>query len=90
MCLPAIGWCPILHRRRVGKSVHLTYISATIAIGIAILCAWYCRRLALEKGRRVLPWIVLGLILTVVAVPVLVLLPAAGGETSAPPPDLQP
>ena len=57
--------------------MQLTVISATIGVAIALACAWYCRRLALEKGRRVLLWTLLGLVLTVIAVPVLVLLPEA-------------
>ena len=64
----------------------LTYVSATIGIVIAVACAWYCRRLALEKRRNVPLWTVLGFVLTVVAVPVLFLLPAAnrgvGGASS--------
>jgi hypothetical protein len=56
--------------------VGLTYVSVTIGIVIAVACAWYCRRLALEKRRNVLLWTILGFVLTVVAVPVLVLLPA--------------
>lgn len=55
----------------------LTYISAAIGIAIAVACAWYCHRLALEKRRNALLWTVLGLVLTVVAVPVLFMLPAA-------------
>jgi hypothetical protein len=55
--------------------VGLTYISVTIGVAIAAWCAWYCRRLAAEKGRNVVLWTILGLVLTVVAVPVLVLLP---------------
>ncbi len=61
--------------------MQLTVISATIGVAIALACAWYCRRLALEKGRRVLLWTVLGLVLTVIAVPVLVLLPEPAGAT---------
>jgi ABC-type microcin C transport system permease subunit YejE len=57
--------------------VHLTIISATIGIAIALACAWYCRRLALEKGRNVVVWTLLGLFLTILAAPVLVLLPSA-------------
>ena len=67
--------------------MQLTVISATIGVAIALACAWYCRRLALEKGRRVLLWTLLGLVLTVIAVPVLVLLPetaAATVESSGP------
>ena len=67
--------------------MQLTVISATIGVAIALACAWYCRRLALEKGRRVLLWALLGLVLTVIAVPVLVLLPVtpAAARVSAPP-----
>jgi hypothetical protein len=67
--------------------VELTIISATIGVAIALACAWYSRRLALEKGRRVLLWTLLGLVLTVVAVPVLVLLPVtpAAARVSTPP-----
>ena len=67
--------------------MQLTAISATIGVAIALACAWYCHRLALEKGRRVLLWTVLGLVLTVIAVPVLVLLPevpVATAESSGP------
>ena len=56
--------------------MELTIISATIGIAIALACAWYCRQLASEKGRNVLLWTLLGLLLTVIAVPVLVLLPS--------------
>ncbi len=64
----------------------LTYISASIGVAIAVLCAWYCRRLAHEKRRSAALWTVLGLVLTVVAVPVLVLLPAipSGAGASRP------
>lgn len=59
-----------------------TFISVTIGVAIALWCAWYCRHLAVEKGRNVLLWTLLGLVLTVVAVPVLVVLPPpAGGES---------
>lgn len=64
----------------------LTYISVTIGVAIAVWCAWYCRRLAAEKCRSVVLWTLLGFVLTVVAVPVLVLLPAAreaGAEDAA-------
>lgn len=61
-----------------------TFISVTIGVAIALWCAWYCRRLAVEKGRNVLLWTLLGLVLTVVVVPVLVALPSpAGGQTAA-------
>jgi hypothetical protein len=60
--------------------VNLTYISVTIGVAIAVWCAWYCRHLAAAKGRNVLVWSVLGFVLTVVAVPVLVLLPLAPDE----------
>jgi hypothetical protein len=55
--------------------VDLSYISVAIGLAIAVACAWYCRRLAHEKGRGVKRWTVAGLALTVLAVPVLVLLP---------------
>ena len=58
---------------------YLTYISVTIGLAIALACAWYCRRLATEKGRGVVRWTLLGFVLTVVAVPVLVLLPSVSG-----------
>lgn len=61
----------------------LTYVSVTIGIVIAVACAWYCRRLALEKRRNALLWTVLGFVLTVVAVPVLFLLPAPGAKVPA-------
>ena len=67
--------------------MHLTYISVAVALAIAVACAWYCHRLALEKARNVVLWTILGLVLTVVAVPVLVLLPPLSDgsvETSAP------
>jgi hypothetical protein len=79
--------------------VELTIISATIGIAIALACAWYCRRVALEKGRNAVLWAVLGFALTVIAVPVLVLLPvtataatahapaAEGGESTPADPD---
>lgn len=60
----------------------LTYISVAIGLAIAVACAWYCRRLAGEKGRNVLVWTVLGFVLTVVAAPVLVLLPAAQASST--------
>jgi hypothetical protein len=60
--------------------VDLTIASATIGIAIALACAWYCRRLALHKGRNVLAWTVLGFVLTVIAVPVLVLLSDVAGR----------
>ena len=60
-----------------------TFISVTIGVAIALWCAWYCRHLAVEKGRNVLLWTLLGLVLTVVVVPVLVVLPRpAGGQTA--------
>ena len=55
----------------------------TIAIVIAVACALYCRRLAVEKGRNVLLWTVLGFAVTVIAVPVLVLLPEARSAADA-------
>jgi ABC-type proline/glycine betaine transport system permease subunit len=69
--------------------LQLTIISATIAVAIAVVCAWYCRRLALEKGRNVLLWTVLGFALTVIAVPVLVLLLPVSSESErqSPSPD---
>jgi len=72
-----------------GGTVGLTYISVAIGVAIALWCAWYCRRLAAEKGYNVLLWTVLGLVLTVLAAPVLVLLPDAAeeGATSSGPAD---
>lgn len=55
--------------------MQLTVVSVTIAVLIAIACAWYCRRLAREKRRSAPLWTLLGLVLTIIAVPVLVLLP---------------
>jgi len=63
--------------------VHLSYISVTLGILIAVTCAWYCRRLAADKRRSVPLWTLLGFVLTVVAVPVLVLLPEARREGDA-------
>lgn len=60
--------------------MYLSYVSATIGVVIAVACAWYCRRLAARKGRSVPFWTVAGLVLTVVAVPVLYLAPAAGQD----------
>ncbi len=63
----------------------LTYISAAVGIAIAVACAWYCRRLALEKGRNAVLWVLLGFVLTVVAVPVLILLPATSSGSELEP-----
>ncbi len=68
----------------------LTYISVAIGVAIAVWCAWYCRRLAAEKGYNVLLWTILGLVLTVVAVPVLVLLQAGAEEADASPGPIDP
>lgn len=59
--------------------MHLTVVSVAVGVAIALACAWYCRRLALGKGRSTLLWTALGVVLTVVAVPVLILLPSAPG-----------
>lgn len=68
--------------------MDLSYISVAIGLAIAVACAWYCHRLARAKGRGVLRWTVLGFVLTVVAVPVLVLLPAVpNGSVERPAPD---
>jgi ABC-type proline/glycine betaine transport system permease subunit len=68
--------------------VDLSYISVVIGLAIAVACAWYCRRLAREKGRGVTRWTVAGCVLTVVAVPVLVLLPpVSGSPVDTPAPD---
>ena len=56
--------------------MDLSSVSVAIGLAIALACAWYCRRLATEKGRGVTRWTLAGLALTIVAVPVLVLLPA--------------
>lgn len=63
--------------------MNLTIVSATIGITIAVACAWYCRRLAVEKRRGVLLWTLLGFVLTIVAVPVLVLLPSAPSDAAS-------
>jgi hypothetical protein len=65
--------------------VELTAISVTIGVVIALACACYCRRLALEKGHNVVLWTLLGLVLTVIALPVLVLLPPAHGAAGEAP-----
>ncbi len=57
--------------------MYLSPVSVAIGVAIAVACALYSRRLAVEKGRNALLWSVLGFVLTVVAVPVLVLLPSA-------------
>ena len=54
----------------------LTTVSLLLGIAIALWCGWYCRRVAGEKGRRRLLWSILGVALNVVAVPVLLALPA--------------
>ena len=72
----------------MGQGLELTVISATIGVAIALACAYYCRSLAVEKGRNVVLWTLLGLVLTVIAVPVLVLLPVVGrGADGESPPD---
>jgi hypothetical protein len=55
----------------------LTTTSLVLGIAIALWCGWYCRRVAREKGRPVALWTVAGVLLNVVAVPVLLALPAA-------------
>ena len=49
----------------------LTTVSLLLGIAIAAWCGWYCRRLAGEKGRPLLFWTVTGVLLNVVAVPML-------------------
>lgn len=55
----------------------LTTTSLVLGIAIALWCGWYCRRVAREKGRPVALWTVAGVLLNVVAVPVLLALPPA-------------
>jgi len=62
----------------------VSWFSVTIGLVIAVLCAWYCRRLAATKGLNVPLWTVLGFVFTVLAVPVLVLLPLAVDEEAQP------
>ena len=54
----------------------LTTVSLLLGIAIAAWCGWYCRRLAGEKGRRAIVLDDPGVLLNVVAVPVLLALRA--------------
>ncbi len=58
----------------------LSGFSLVLGLAIALWCGWYCRHLAPEKGRRRSLWTVLGVVLNVVAVPLLLALPPAGLE----------